>query len=1361
MNTFFLHLLGWILIHSLWQFAAIGLIVGWADCLLRRSTSAVRYNVLLTGLGLMVLGPLATTVLFSQSSSTSFAMDRPSTSGPLAENPSATIPLSAASHSPDPGSSLVLPDTQPKPDTTAVQTVSSSEKNWPNLEQLSVQFSRSLEAWMGWIVSFWLVGVLFFTTRLSLGWWRIHQLVRHSQAVTEDRLIALLQATANRLRIQRQLKLVVSPTLDSPVVVGLFRATVILPTSFASGLAPDLVEAIFAHELAHVKRLDFLFNLIQSMLESLFFYHPAVWWLSRRIREERENCCDDMAASAVCSAVTVGRALLTLEEQRIQQLKPALGADGGVLAERVRRLLGKSTGSGRSQSGFSLVAAALLVSLFLSVTGILVAGSSPVTDRSEFLDSDFTITFDQDKSLQLIAVRPQHSETSTAWQPDGSPFTETAMLREVPATARGTVRSFDLFFHFRGLENYPTPRFVAKGQRLALNPNADGDSILFLEPDPSARTTKVTVRIPAKQWGPWQGISPQGQLMDFDPIPPSYDEVYSDLQVHAIHWLTETVELRWQHDRELEDRCLIEVVAVLKDGQRLQRSGLGVWDDGNGSIRSRDLFEATREQLDHFEYRLCPFQYQLVVDNIALEPGQKTEVAMEVQRIPTSTFDQSPALPKRLLPESRLVYGLQFDGEAVVESLAYGEGKEDKNYPRIRRWDLNSGKLKNEVPLQWDPEWTRHVDQLILSENRQLAFGSLGDALGSWNANSGELIHQMKPEWKDFGDLTLRFVRATNSGERVVCAGLSNSTARLQDGIIYVWNGQTGELVREIRLPSTGTIRSLTLSEDGKRVAAWPAPGGVGIWDTQTGLPVLKFQNENPEGSWPDQPMNPSIPNQVLGLQFSHDGKMLAIGDLVGIKLLDTRTGKTIRQIRAPFRYNSPVFAFSPNDQLLLRYGASWKNRHESLLWQVATGEPVAMLPMEGSAAAFSSDGRQLAIGRSDTNQAVAVWELTEAQSQQGTNDESTREHSATDPSNEPVADGPAENDDPVPDEEEIIWSPYSKEQWTTGIQVIQRPSIEQPVLVVQYLLRNEAETQRVVDVSFASGPQSLTVNAGHRIESWGGAVGSRMDQQVFTVPAKGVLKDQRIQHRFDMTGLEPATYTLRLGHGFSLPTGQPGTRHGIPFDHKLNVLLTSAKQRPSNAEVGKAPKSFNKDAGIDLSAIQWGEPVAGMRAGVAWLAGSTGPLSVGQLASLDLFVQNVSDTPIQCQMTLPHSMDGWGFNIRNSENKHMPRKQTFFTGIDPRRDLVAELQPGEVVRITGNPSQFQLQGDPESIRTEVKRLQFKVAENLPEESEIVPPYTYGLPEGAYSLKAHLRVGRRDCPSATFALTSSTEFQVE
>jgi TonB family protein len=134
-------------------------------------------------------------------------------------------------------------------------------------------------------------------------------------------------------------RLLESAAVEVPTVVGLWRPIILVPASTLTGLSVWQLEAVLAHELAHIRRHDYLVNLLQALIEALLFYHPAVWWLSARIREEREHCADDVAVESCGDALLYSRTLATLEQLRARAPAPALAANGGSLLLRIQRLL--------------------------------------------------------------------------------------------------------------------------------------------------------------------------------------------------------------------------------------------------------------------------------------------------------------------------------------------------------------------------------------------------------------------------------------------------------------------------------------------------------------------------------------------------------------------------------------------------------------------------------------------------------------------------------------------------------------------------------------------------------------------------------------------------------------------------------------------------------------------------------------------------------------------------------------------------------------------------------------------------------------------------------------------------------------
>ena len=190
-----------------------------------------------------------------------------------------------------------------------------------------------------WLVLAWLAGVLLLSFRLLGGWWSTRALRVVDVSPVPEWCLAQLSALSARMGIARPVAIVSSVRLTVPVILGHVKPVILLPAAVLSGLSAAQLEAIVAHELAHVRRHDYLVNLAQTVVETLLFYHPAVWWVSRQIRETREHCCDDLAVAVCRSRREYVHALLELEELRGSMPVLALGATDGSLLSRGRRLL--------------------------------------------------------------------------------------------------------------------------------------------------------------------------------------------------------------------------------------------------------------------------------------------------------------------------------------------------------------------------------------------------------------------------------------------------------------------------------------------------------------------------------------------------------------------------------------------------------------------------------------------------------------------------------------------------------------------------------------------------------------------------------------------------------------------------------------------------------------------------------------------------------------------------------------------------------------------------------------------------------------------------------------------------------------
>jgi D-alanyl-D-alanine endopeptidase (penicillin-binding protein 7) len=188
-----------------------------------------------------------------------------------------------------------------------------------------------------WLVIAWAAIAATLSLRMALGLAWIGRTARSFRP--NDQWQARLVQLANRMGVNRAVRLRIVDDLASPITAGWWRPVVLVPASLVSGMPPELLEALLAHELGHVKRFDYLVNLGQNVVEILLFYHPAVWWISGRIRAEREHIADELAARAIGEPRRLALALSELERVQFSGAQLAQAANGGDLMGRIKRLV--------------------------------------------------------------------------------------------------------------------------------------------------------------------------------------------------------------------------------------------------------------------------------------------------------------------------------------------------------------------------------------------------------------------------------------------------------------------------------------------------------------------------------------------------------------------------------------------------------------------------------------------------------------------------------------------------------------------------------------------------------------------------------------------------------------------------------------------------------------------------------------------------------------------------------------------------------------------------------------------------------------------------------------------------------------
>jgi beta-lactamase regulating signal transducer with metallopeptidase domain len=311
-----LQALGRALLHSLWQGACVALLAGAALWLLRGRSPNARYAVACSALALMLLLPVLTVW----------------GSGGPAQGVEADEMLTQTSA---PAETASVPGVSTRVAGEA-QAAGAGRNFIPRLQSSE----ERMRLWLPWLTLVWLAGVSVLSARMLGGLVYTRRLRRHGVRPAGGFWQERAEEIARRLLVSRPVKVLESALVCVPTAVGWLRPVILLPASAFTGLTPQQLETILAHELAHIRRHDYLFNLLQAVAETLLFYHPAAWWLSRRVRVERELICDDLAVAATGDALTYARALTQLERLRKGAPRLALAADGGQLRSRVLRLVG-------------------------------------------------------------------------------------------------------------------------------------------------------------------------------------------------------------------------------------------------------------------------------------------------------------------------------------------------------------------------------------------------------------------------------------------------------------------------------------------------------------------------------------------------------------------------------------------------------------------------------------------------------------------------------------------------------------------------------------------------------------------------------------------------------------------------------------------------------------------------------------------------------------------------------------------------------------------------------------------------------------------------------------------------------------
>ena len=375
--------ISWTLLHFIWQAIVTGIVTAIVLRCIKNSSASVRYTTTSLAMLILMLMPLVTFPLVTVEKQ---EVVSPVTLENVSFNENSDISTNI--------SPVVIINEEPK----QMQTVNNDSQ-------------VSYEAFLPYLALCWLAGITILSIWHIGGWFQIQKLRWQTIKPVTNIMTGQMQILAGKLGIKKIVKLVESSLVQVPTVVGHFKPVILMPASIMTGISVEQVEYLLAHELSHIRRNDYLINIIQTAFEILGFFHPVVWWLSKHIRTERENCCDDMAIAITGDKLEYAKALAAVEEMRSEQYKLAVAASGGNLYSRISRLLTEEKKNDRKNSGiYSATASMIVLALFISSIFIMTScGVIKPFNKNIFSSKDINeivnmIDIDNDTQQDLVKL---------------------------------------------------------------------------------------------------------------------------------------------------------------------------------------------------------------------------------------------------------------------------------------------------------------------------------------------------------------------------------------------------------------------------------------------------------------------------------------------------------------------------------------------------------------------------------------------------------------------------------------------------------------------------------------------------------------------------------------------------------------------------------------------------------------------------------------------------------------------------------------------------------------------------------------------------------------------------------------------
>lgn len=401
----FIKAIGWTIFHSLWQGGVIAILLGGVLLMIKSNNSRLRYILSVSALFFMFGISVITFTQVFNSNSELFAGISETTQG-------SSVSSNVAETS----------------------VTSGINNNIDFIGMVKSYFANQMQL----IVALWLFGFFVFSLRFVGGVVHVQKLRNEGIRKLDDLWIYRLRELSGKFGLEKLVQIFESSKVKSPITIGYLKPIILLPIGMISGLPQDQVEAIIIHELAHIKRYDFLINLFQAFIETIFFYHPVVWWISSTIKSERENCCDDLTLELCGGSLIYFKALYNLQQICTAENEFALAAVGkkNQLFRRINRM---NSNNENTSYGFKLAAFAVLLII------IAVASVYSTSNAKENSHNNAAVSFiNPSTSLSEISTLRTHEN-------DITPITDTTSMKKGKRTLK-----------FYNKENGEKKRFKAK-----------------------------------------------------------------------------------------------------------------------------------------------------------------------------------------------------------------------------------------------------------------------------------------------------------------------------------------------------------------------------------------------------------------------------------------------------------------------------------------------------------------------------------------------------------------------------------------------------------------------------------------------------------------------------------------------------------------------------------------------------------------------------------------------------------------------------------------------------------------------------------------------------------------------------------